>query len=277
MTKVTLPGPIVSAGWLFEHLKAENLIIFDASIPKVTDTTANTSTDIQLPNAHFFNLKTCFSDASSAFPNTIPSEEQFQVEAKKLGVNRNSAIVVYDDKGIYSSARVWWMFKTFGHRNVAVLDGGLPDWLAQHYPIEAKKNTTKQLGDFEARFNPEYVTYFEDLENVSQSGRHTIIDARSEARFNCEVPEPREGLRSGTIPNSKNLPFEVCLENGKLRSKPELQAAFEALAPKENTIVFSCGSGLTACILDLAASVADYNNTKVYDGSWTEYGTLKQE
>lgn len=276
MTKLMLPGPVVSADWLYENLKAENLIIFDASIPKVTDTTANTATDIQLPNAQFFNLKTCFSDASSTFPNTIPSEEQFQTEARKLGINNDSAIVVYDDKGIYSSARVWWLFKTFGHYNVSVLDGGLPEWLAQKHPVEPQKNSTKELGDFIAHYNPDSVTYFKDLENVSQSISYTILDARSKARFNCEVPEPREGLRSGTIPNSKNLPFEMCIENGKLRSKTELQETFEALAPKDNTIIFSCGSGLTACILDLAATVADYKNTKVYDGSWTEYGTLKQ-
>lgn len=276
MTKLMLPGPVVSADWLYENLQAENLIIFDASIPKVTDTTANTATDIQLPNAQFFNLKTCFSDVSSAFPNTIPSEEQFQTEARKLGVNNDSAIVVYDDKGIYSSARVWWLFKTFGHYNVSVLDGGLPEWLAQKHPVETKKNSTKELGDFKAHYNPDSVTYFKDLENVSQSISYTILDARSKARFNCEVPEPREGLRSGTIPNSKNLPFEMCIENGKLLSKTELQETFKTLAPKQNTIIFSCGSGLTACILDLAATVADYKNTKVYDGSWTEYGTLKQ-
>lgn len=276
MSKVSLSEPVVSVAWLYENLEAENLIIFDTSIPKVMDAIANTATDIQLPNAQFFNLKESFSDLSSAFPNTIPSEVQFQTEARKLGVNKNSAIVVYDDKGIYSSARVWWLFKTFGHNNVAVLDGGLPQWLAQNYPTQLKKANIKVEGDFEAHFKAGNVIYFSDLETVSHNKNHTILDARSEDRFYSRVPEPRAGLRSGTIPNSKSLPFEMCLENGKLKSKTELQNIFKTLTEEENSLIFSCGSGLTACILDLAATVADYKNTKVYDGSWTEYGTLKQ-
>ncbi|TYC14184.1 sulfurtransferase [Bizionia gelidisalsuginis] len=276
MFKVTLSEPVVSVDWLYRQLKAENLIIFDASIPKITETNNTVSKDIQLPNAQFLNLKECFSDVSSAFPNTIPSAEQFQTEARKLGVNADSAIVVYDDKGIYSSARVWWLFKTFGHNNIAVLDGGLPEWLAQNYPTETSNSNAKPIGDFETHFNPDNVTYFKDLEKLSHSEKHTIVDARSAARFYSQIPEPRAGLRSGTIPNSKNMPFEVCLENGKLKPKVELQEAFKALSTKENTVVFSCGSGLTACILDLAANVANYKHTTVYDGSWTEYGTLTQ-
>lgn len=276
MSKISLLEPVVSVDWLYENIKAENLLIFDASIPKVTDTNDNVSANIQIPNAQFFNLKESFSDSSSTFPNTIPSEVQFQTEARKLGVNSDSVIVVYDDKGIYSSARVWWLFKTFGHNNVAVLDGGLPEWLVQNYPAELKKTSIKTAGNFKAHFKESNVTYFSDLETVLHNKNHTILDARSEDRFCSRVPEPRAGLRSGTIPNSKNLPFERCLKNGKLKSKRELQKIFKTLTEQENLLIFSCGSGLTACILDLAATVADYKHSKVYDGSWTEYGTLKQ-
>lgn len=275
MSKLSLSSPIVSADWLRENLNASNLLIFDASMVKVTAQNENVSSEVQLPNTQFFNLKGRFSDLSSDFPNTIPSASQFQEEARKLGVNSDSAIVVYDDKGVYSSARVWWLFKTFGHANSAILDGGLPAWIEQNYPTEPKGNNSKPKGDFKAVFNPDRVTYFKDLDVLSQSEKHTIIDARSAERFRCEVPEPREGLRSGTIPNSKNLPFERCLVEGKLKPKEELVRLFNSVTPKNNTLVFSCGSGLTACILDLTAEVADFKQTKVYDGSWTEYGTLK--
>ena len=273
MSTISILEPIVSVEWLHNHLQAENLLVFDASIPKVTEDN-NTSYEKQIPGTQFFDLKKNFSEPDSPFPNTIPGQKQFQDEARKLGVNKDSAIVVYDDKGIYSSARVWWLFKTFGFNNVAVLNGGLPEWIAKGFKTENKQEHKKASGNFEAHFNQNNVVYFDALESISKDSNYTILDARSEARFNCKVPEPRAGLRSGIIPNSKNLPFEACLENNKLKSTSDLKSIFENLNLKDNTLIFSCGSGLTACILDLAATVAGYESLKVYDGSWTEYGSL---
>ncbi len=276
LPKIEIATPVVSVEWLNENINAKNLLVFDASIPKVVGNETS-AIERQIPNTQFFDIKKAFSDTSGKFPNTIPSETQFEIEARKLGVNNDSAIVVYDDKGIYSCARAWWLFKTFGHDNVAILDGGLPEWLKKDAPTEGKQVIKRPKGNFNARFKRENVVYFKDIGTLSEDKAITILDARSSGRFNCEVPEPRTGLRSGTIPNSKNLPYANCLDEGKLKSKTELQSIFKEMLPDNNALVFSCGSGITACILDLAATIANYENTKVYDGSWTEYGSLTKE
>ncbi|WP_452222024.1 sulfurtransferase [Lacinutrix salivirga] len=267
---------IVSAKWLYNNLGNEQLIILDASMPKVTET-ASVKTNVQIPKAQFFDIKHTFSDTNARFPNTIPSAEQFTLEAQQLGINSNSYIIIYDDKGMYSSPRAYWLLKTFGHTQVSVLNGGLPEWIAQGFITETKTISTKpkiKKGNFKAKLNNNKITYFEALETHSQHKDYVIIDARSKARFNSEVPEPRVGLRNGTIPNSKNLPFESVLNNGKLKSKAELQDIFSKFATTGKQLIFTCGSGITASILDLAATLADYKNTAVYDGSWTEYGSL---
>lgn len=276
-SRIILNEPIVSVEWLNKNLDAENLLIFDASIPKVTSENDSASIEKQIPKSQFFDIKHKFSDTAAPFPNTLPSEGQFEKEARHLGINKNSAIIIYDDKGVYSSPRVWWLFKTFGYDNVAVLNGGLPEWMANGFEVETKQPNTRDLGDFEAQLKIENVVHFNELNGLSKSANHTIIDARGDKRFNCKVPEPRAGLRSGTIPNSRNLPFVNCLENGNFKSREQLQSLFKAVTDTKNTLVFSCGSGITACVLDLAATIAGYDDTKVYDGSWTEYGSLTSQ
>ena len=266
---LNITDPIVSVDWLRAHKNAENLIILDGTINKVFDASLK-----QIPNTRLFDIKKKFSDVSNAFPSAFPSQDQFQKEARNLGINNDSAIVVYDDKGIYSSARVWWLFKAFGYTNVAVLNGGFPAWLKAELPTESMTNYTGETGDFTAQLQPEFMQFFKDVKQASKNKTHTIIDARSAGRFNCTVPEPREGLRMGTIPNSVNLPFTDLLVDGVLKPKATLETAFSSLAQKEDPIIFSCGSGLTACVLALAADIAGYKNLSVYDGSWTEWGSL---
>ncbi|TNJ46523.1 sulfurtransferase [Tamlana fucoidanivorans] len=267
--QIKLTTPIVSAAWLFKNINADNLIVLDGTINKEFNPES-----VQIPQARFFDIKQKFSDVSNPFPSAFPSQEQFQKEAQLLGVNQDSAIVVYDDKGIYSSARVWWLFKAFGFDNIAVLNGGFPTWQKAGYPTEFMNVYTEGKGNFTANLQPNFMKFFGDVKKASQETSYTIIDARSQARFNCEVPEPRAGLRSGTIPNSVNLPFTDLLENGELKPKVELEKAFYMLAEKDEALIFSCGSGITACVLALGATVAGYNNISVYDGSWTEWGTL---
>ncbi|MGB1209930.1 MAG: sulfurtransferase [Lacinutrix venerupis] len=264
---------IVSAEWLNNHLQAENLLVFDATISKVVGDVSALS-NYKIPKSQFFDIKKKFSNIKSPFPNTIPSVAQFQKNAQILGINNNSVIVVYDDHGLYSSARAWWLLKTFGFKNVAILDGGLPEWKAKNFSLEDKsvKNVFKK-GNFNAVYNPNKVVYFESLEAISKDKNFKIIDARSSDRFNCIVAEPREGLRSGVIPSSINLPFNQVLVGNKLKTKKELQEIFKSLAKEHQHLVFTCGSGITASVLALAATIAGYNNS-VYDGSWTEYGTL---
>ncbi len=267
---ISLEQPIVTAKWLQENIEAQNLVVLDGTINKVFDPETK-----QIPNARYFDIKQKFSDVAGEFPSTFPSEKQFQEEAQNLGLNKDSVIVVYDDKGIYSSARVWWLFKAFGYDNVAVLNGGFPEWLNQEYPIQNMKPYSGGKGNFEASLKPEFMKFFKDMEHASKNNTHTIIDARSNARFNCEVPEPREGLRMGTIPNSSNIPFTDLLENGLLKDKKALQDIFaNKINDSNDPVIFSCGSGITACVLALGAEIAEYKNLAVYDGSWTEWGSL---
>ncbi|MGC6430652.1 MAG: rhodanese-like domain-containing protein [Jejuia sp.] len=266
---VKLTSPIVSVEWLYEHLSSDNLIILDGTIAKEFDPLSK-----QITSARFFDIKQKFSDTSNPFPSAFPSASLFEKEAQNLGINTNSAIVVYDDKGIYSSARVWWLFKAFGFDNVAVLDGGFPEWKKNDYPIEFMSPYEGYKGNFIAKLQSGYMMFFDDIQNASKNETHKIIDARSLARFSCEVPEPREGLRRGTIPNSVNLPFTNLLEDGKLKSKKDIEKAFYMVAEKDEAIAFSCGSGITACVLALGAEISGYKNISVYDGSWTEYGAL---
>jgi len=264
---------IVSVKWLHNNLQDENLIIFDATISKVVDDISALS-KIKIPGAQFFDIKKKFSNTEAPFPNTIPSVKQFEENIQALGVNSNSVIVIYDKHGIYSSARAWWLLKTFGFNNVAVLDGGLPEWNAKGFITEAIKTYNKvEKGNFKVKYNLNNFVAFSSLSAISKDNDFKIIDARSSDRFQCIVAEPRKGLKSGTIPSSINLPFSKVLNGNRLKPKAELKIIFNALAKENQHLVFSCGSGITASILALAATIVGYKNS-VYDGSWTEYASL---
>lgn len=262
---------LISIDWLHANRDAPNLIILDATINKVVDETSEC-----IPNARFFDIKQKFSDTSAPFPSTLPSKEQFQKEAQNLGINTNSIIVVYDDKGVYSSARAWWLFKVFGFDRIAVLDGGFPEWQLNNFPVASYTDDAYYKGNIKIEFNSKLMTSFEGITHCIEDQETQIIDARSEARFKCLVDEPRVGLRRGTIPNSINLPYTELFEGNTFKSIEQLSIIFSNLELEKTnrTLVFSCGSGITACILALAATLCNYKNLVVYDGSWTEYGSL---
>lgn len=270
---ISIEKPLVSVQWLNKNINASNIIILDASIKKVTGDGVEHETG-QIPTALFFDIKNAFSEVSAPFPNTVPSEAQFTQAAQHLGINKDSAIVVYDDKGIYSSARAWYLFKAFGFNNVAVLDGGLPEWEQSGFPVEPKRDLERSSGDFEAIYNPNYFNFFSDIKRISNDSNCLILDARSSKRFEGLVDEPRKGLRSGHIPNSVNLPFANLLDGNCLKTQTELKTIFKELRVSDRSLVFSCGSGITACILALVAEISGYTDLSVYDGSWTEYGSL---
>tara|TARA_R100001377_G_C3189017_1_gene109784 strand:+ start:307 stop:1137 length:831 start_codon:yes stop_codon:yes gene_type:complete len=271
-----LDKPLVSVNWLHENLMASNLIVLDATIPKVTDSDTFVNKDI-IPNTLFFDLKQKFSDVSAPFPTTFPTLKQFEREAQKLGIQQNSILVVYDDKGIYSRPRVWWLFKVFGFHNVAVLDGGLPAWKAARFEVSKYYEVVKTEGDFIAKKPENQMYFFEDIQQNVKSNQRLVIDARSKERFKSLIDEPRSGLRRGTIPNSVNMPFENLLDSGIMKSETKLQAIFSKIAKPNDALAFSCGSGITACVLALGAELAGYQNLAVYDGSWTEWGSLTTE
>jgi len=269
-----LRSPLISAEHLYKIIDNEELIIFDASIAGIGSEKPSSIATIQLPKARYFDIRNVFSNTQDPFPNAVPSQEHFNHEAQKLGVNNDSFIVAYDDKGIYSSARVWWLFKAFGFNNVVVLDGGLPEWLSKNYPTENKQQRPINKGNFIGHFETKYFKFFNHIKKDIINNDYLILDARSHDRFHGLIKEPREGLRSGHIPNSKNLPYTSLFNGNLLKSKSELQQIFDTLITNQSQIIFSCGSGITACILALAATLIGIENSAVYDGSWTEYGSL---
>ena len=272
---ISLDSPIVSVKWLFKHLGASNLMVLDASMPSVVDID-HLHDATQIIGARFANLKQDFLDPAGAFPNTIPSAIQFQTAVRNLGIQEDSALIIYDSKGIYSSPRLWWLFKTFGHDQVAVLNGGLPEWIKHKFPTEQRTALSNKSNQFRAKQRAECIINFKQISAISQQSNRIIVDARSKARFEGKIAEPRKGLRSGNIPNSINLPYTDLLIDGKLKNKKTLQSIFAELGLIEKSLVFSCGSGITACIVALAACRLGVDDLAVYDGSWTEYATLTQ-
>lgn len=267
---------IVSVEWLNKNLEDKHLILLDASTSSVL--ASNEESTISIKNARFFDLKNHFSAKNSTLPNTIPTSTNFEIEARKLGINNHSKIVIFDNLGIYSSPRAWWLFKIMGHSKVAVLDGGLPAWLKQKAPTEELNKKLKiNLGDFTSSYNSQLFRDYHNILNNLKSNKEQVIDARSADRFNAITPEPRPRLRGGNIPNSVNIPFELVLEKGKFKSKQELNDLFNTFDLANKPLIFSCGSGITACILYLAFEQVGNNSKAIYDGSWTEWANVSEK
>lgn len=268
---IQVPNALVDVDWLQNHLNSSNLILLEATIPKVGIANTNLNSEY-IPNSLFFDIKKVFSNTNAAYPNTVLEASEFEEKARLLGINNDSCIVVYDQYGIYSAARVWWLFHLMGHQNVAVLNGGLPKWKSSGYRTEKEFINPKIKGNFKAVHSKELFASKEEVFQEIENEETLTVDARSKSRFFAEVPEPREGLRSGHIPSSINIPYTLLLENGSLKSKEELSEIFNITFDKKK-LYFSCGSGITACILALGYHLTVKNNFAVYDGSWTEWGS----
>ncbi|WP_158837624.1 sulfurtransferase [Polaribacter sp. L3A8] len=269
--------PIVSVNWLQANLDDKNLVILDCTIPKVTEKSSafNSEERFQIKGAIFFDIKNTFSDVTAPFPNTILSFKEFEVKAQKLGINKDSIIVCYDDLGIYSSPRVWWMFQLMGFTNIAVLDGGFPKWKENKYLVEKQQNNTRLKGDFKVDYQPKKVKFTKSVLEAIDTETILIADARSKGRFNSTEPEPRSDVKGGHIPNSVSLPFSEIIKDGLLKPEEELKVIFNQMNPKNKTFIFSCGTGITASVLALGAEIAGFKNYAVYDGSWTEWGSTE--
>ncbi|MBW1293964.1 sulfurtransferase [Aquimarina litoralis] len=275
METLQLPGLLVSVEWLHQHLDHPELIILDASIKKVTSAQASLDNDVQIPGTRFFDIKKSFSDQNSYLPNMLPSAEDFEKNCKELGINANSKIVVYDTIGMYSSPRAWWMFSRMGHTNVAVLDGGFLEWNKKQLPTEIKGLTAIfDTGNFQINDRSKCTVTAKEILFEMNDPNTLILDARSSGRYKGIEPEPRSDLKGGHIPHSINLPYATVLEEGKMLPKEKLQNIFDDLDIANKKLIFSCGSGITACIILLAAQLAGYTNLWIYDGSWTEWGQL---
>ncbi|MBU2969973.1 sulfurtransferase [Pseudoalteromonas sp. C2R02] len=271
-----LSSPLVTTDWLNDNINHKQLIIFDASMAQAGSKAAyKAETIIQGARRFDFSKEVC--DLDSPISNTMPSEEKFQSLMREFDINNDSCIIVYDEKGIYSSARAWWMFRAMGFDNVAVLDGGLPDWLAKGYPITESYQKVKNSGDFIACYNPD--TFVDQNAVLAQLGNQSylVLDARGKNRFLGDAEEPRAGMRAGHIPNARSMPYSDIVKNGFMLDKDALQTVFhKRLAANADALIFSCGSGVTACILALGAHIVGYENLAVYDGSWSEWGASSE-
>lgn len=262
--------PLIQVADLADLISNTDLVILDATIDKV-DQKIDQVQPVLIPDSLFFDIEGKFSDPRSGLPHTMVDPERFQEEAQALGINRRSIIVVYDRWGVYSSPRAWWMFRYMGHEQTFVLNGGLPAWRQHKLPTMSKHATPATTGDFKAQPVASWTTDKETIANQLAFGGLRLIDARSEGRFEGRAPEPRPGLPSGHIPGASNLPFDMVLDGIFYKDQEKLA---EILAPHLSTMklnVCSCGSGITAAIVALAAYRTGNENISVYDGSWAEW------
>ncbi|RZJ71019.1 sulfurtransferase [Flavobacterium sp.] len=262
---------LVSVEWLRKNSHDPKLVILDGSFGNPIE--KSDSENKIIPNAIFFDLDKTFSDTTSDLPHTMVSEQKFTDEVQKLGIDDDSKIVVYDNKGIYASPRVWWMFRSMGFENVCVLDGGLPEWERVGFDVSDGHKTPGSKGNFVPEFNPDFFADKVQVKKAILENTSEIVDARHPNRFNGLEDEPRKGLRRGHIPSAKNLYFNDCLCDGKLKPTSELRQIFSKIDSEKPTI-FSCGSGVTACITAFAAYICGFEKLSVYDGSWAEWGSF---
>ena len=269
---------IVSTQWLAARLGDPNLRIVDSSwyLPAQKKNPKWEFERARIPGARFFNIDQ-IANTESGLPHTLPSPQLFSECVTELGIGNEHQVVAYDGLGIFSAARAWWMFRVFGHNQVAVLDGGIAKWRAESRPTEEGKPSTPKPADppFTATYTAALYRSLEDMRANVVNGGEQVADARSAGRFDGTEPEPREGMRSGHIPGARNLPYGelVDAETGTLLDPPQLQQAFDQAGLKlEQPIVTSCGSGVTAAIISLGLHLVGHNAHALYDGSWSEWG-----
>ncbi len=269
------PSVLVSTAWLAEHSRAPDVRVVDASY-YLPNEGLNPRAEFELhhiPGAVFFDIDE-IADTASPLPHMLPAPEKFSSRVRKLGLGDGVRIVVYDQRGIFSAPRVWWTFRLFGHDDVAVLDGGLPKWMAEGRRIQEGPGRAGER-HFTARMNTTMVRDKTQMRANLKAGREQVLDARSRGRFEGRDPEPREDLRGGHIPGSLNLPFTDLIdpETHTMRAREEIEARLAAAGvdPKR-PVTTTCGSGITAAVLALGLHMTGHRDIAVYDGSWCEWG-----
>ena len=267
-------GPLITTDWLAEHLGEPGLVVLDGSwhMPDARRDPKAEYAERHIPGAVFFDID-AISDHATSLPHMLPAPSDFATAARRLGVEPDSTVVIYDSLGIFSAPRVWWSFRAMGLARVFVLDGGLPKWLAEGHPVEAGWREAAH-GEFKARLRPELVQNLAGVREIVERGAPQLVDARSVIRFRGEAPEPRPGLREGHMPGARNVPWaSLVADDGTLKPPEALRAAFEAAGVNPAApIVTTCGSGISAAILALALAALGRDDAPVYDGSWAEWG-----
>jgi thiosulfate/3-mercaptopyruvate sulfurtransferase len=271
------PDSLVSTQWLHDHLKAPDVRIVDASwFPASKGRNARQEyVQHHIPGAVYFDIEEIAATGEDLPPHMLPPAEKFASRVRKLGLGNGNRIIIYDSTGMTSAAaRVWWMFKVFGHRDVAVLNGGLPRWVAENLPIEDMPPMNRDR-HFLPRVNTTLLRSYDQVKTNLVSGKELVVDARSSERFEGQVAEPWPVKKVGHIPGAVNLPFMDLIdpETAMLRPASQLREiiAKAGIAPGQ-PVILSCGSGVTACVVAYALHMIGHDEFAVYDGSWAEWG-----
>ncbi|RVT87336.1 3-mercaptopyruvate sulfurtransferase [Rhodobacteraceae bacterium CCMM004] len=268
------PKTLVSTEWLAAHLDSPDLRILDASyyLPDAGRDARAEYDAAHIPGARFFDIDDV-SDARSDLPHMAPPPEKFISRMRAMGVGDGHQVVVYDGAGLFSAARVWWLFRLMGKTDVAVLDGGFPKWQAEGRPVEDMAPVLRDRHITATRQN-RLVRDVTQVAAAAKLGDHEILDARSPGRFRGDEAEPRQGMRAGHIPGSKNVHYATLLnDDGTMKDTADLAAVFDAAGvDRDKPVITTCGSGVTAAILSLALTRLGHDDHALYDGSWSEWG-----
>ena len=269
------PDALVSTEWLAKRLDAPDIRIVDGSfyLPAQKRNPQVEFTNQHIPGAVFFDIDD-IADTASALPHMLPPAEKFSSRVRKLGLGDGNKIIVYDTTPMTGACRVWWMFRAMGHKDVSVLDGGLPKWMAEGHPVTDDPTPPRER-HFTARLDNTLVRSLDDVKGLLDSKREQVVDARAAGRFNGTAPEPWPVKHVGHMPGALNVPFGDLIDETTKTMKPaaQLKARFDAAGVDfSKPVICSCGSGITACTVALALHLLGHNDVSVYDGSWAEWG-----
>lgn len=268
-------GPLVTTEWLADELGKPDLIVFDATkyLPNEPKDGKTEFLAAHIPGARYFDIDEV-ADPDTDLPHMVPTPGRFAKLMSAMGVSNTSRLVFYDQKGLASAARGWWLMRLFGHDNAVVLDGGLPKWRREGRQVQTGEAPASARTEFRPDFRARKLRAIGDLLQNVRTPSELVLDARAAGRFTGATPEPRAGMRSGHIPGSASLPYTDLLNaDGTFRPVEMLRMRFAAAGMDSSKApVTSCGSGVTACILTLGLVLAGLPEGAVYDGSWTEWG-----